>query len=346
MVIKSSQKTDDENTLKPRDALSRDLSSPSDEPANYNDFDVSEFAYKPRKPAPTFGSWLEKKRNQGQLRPTTAHAPEKSKMGKSIDPEVFKDWLNKKRRHYRSNSESSSTSTKRTYISSGMTFEKWLEEKKKLASKESENHVTELNDTGRRARVVLAGKTYEDWLNEKMKQVQATGKDDEENKKDGTKSGKTYQMWLLEKQNQKHIELIHKATEEKEKQRQLELEQYQKYLNPNCRTFEEWLAIKKQEHLMEREFLAENDSKQNQLSSEEKKKDADLIFKIWLTMKFEEEMNGEKVKYSEMKEKWERKEKQRAALRRMMHINRLMKRHDNSGNGGDDSCKALSQSWS
>jgi len=151
-------------------------------------------------------------------------------------------------------------------------------------------------------------------------------------------------MWLLEKQNQKHIDMIHKATEEKEKQRQLELEQYEKYLNPNCRTFEEWLAIKKQEHLLERERLAKNESKEIEPSSEEKQKDADLIFNLWLTMKFEEEMKHENVKYNEMKEKWERKEKQRAALRRMMHINRLINsRHDN---GNENNCKVLSQSWS
>lgn len=327
--------------------MSRDLPSPSSEPASYIDFDVTEHAYQSRKPAQTFDSWLEKKRNKGQLRPVTAHAPEKSKLGKAIDPDVFKNWLNGKKRvnHYRSNSESSSSNTKRTYISSGLTFERWLEEKKKQTNKESENHVTEAIDSGRCARAVLAGKTYEDWLNEKMKQVQATNKnDEEEGKKDGIKSGKTFQMWLLEKQNQKHIDMIHKATEEKEKQRQLELEQYQKYLNPNCRTFEEWLAIKKQEHLLEKERSAKNEPKESDVSSEEKKKDADLIFKLWLTMKFEEEMQVENVKYNEMKEKWERREKQRAALRRMMHINRLMKRRDI--NGSEDNCKTLSQSWS
>ncbi|KAK3716109.1 hypothetical protein QZH41_019641, partial [Actinostola sp. cb2023] len=348
LVITSAHKTD-EQTLKPEAApLSRDLRSPPDESTNYNDFiDISEHVDRPRKPTQTYDAWLEKKRNQGYLRPVTAPAPERSKLGKSIDPEVFKSWLDRKRRssHYRSNSESSSNGPKKTYISSGLTFEKWLEEKRKSANKESDDQLTESHDSGRRTRVIVAGKSYQDWLNEKLKQVQSDGKSEEENKKDGPKSGKTFEMWLWEKQNQKHIELIHKATEEKEKQRQIELEQYEKYLNLNHRTFDEWLAIKKQEHLMER-VRAENEPKHTELSSEEKKKDANLVFDIWLTMKFVEEMKEEETKYSEMKEKWERKEKQRAVLRRAIHINRLMKKQgENRGISYEERCKTLSHSW-
>lgn len=323
LVISTShdRKTDEELKY-----LAKELPSPSREPASLTaSLDVTEYAYyKPQKPAQSFDSWLEKKRAQGQLRPLTAHAPEKSRLGKCIDPDVFKNWLNKKRRsHSRSMSESSSISTRKTYITSGMTFERWLEEKKKLESKENVLSEETPPEVGRRARTLMAGKTYEEWLSEKMRQVQANNKEEEEDKKNGCKSGKTYEMWLLEKRNQKQIEIIHKATEEKEKQRQLEIEQYQKFLNPNYKTFEEWLAIKNQEHLLERERLK---SQQNEPSNEEKKKDANLVFGIWLTMKFVKEMKDEELKYEEMKEKWERKEKQRAAIRRAININRILKK--------------------
>lgn len=322
--------------MKPEVKLPQDLPSTSDEPAIDHDYiDVTAHAYRPQKQAPTFDSWLERKRNQGQLRPATAHAPERSKMGKSIEPEAFKDWLNKKRyHHYRSNSESSNSGPKKTYISSGLTFDKWLEEKRKMAGKDRDCHVIESGgESSKKPRVILAGKSYEEWLNEKLVQTQSHSKDNEneEGNKNVQKNGKTYEMWLLEKRNQKQIEMIHKATTEKEKQRRLEYEQYQKYLNPNCRSFDEWLAIKQQEHLLER-VRAENEPKEDEITTEDKKKDAHTVFDIWLTMKFVQELKVEDENYKEMKEKWERREKQREALNRAIHMSKLMKQQNTNKN--------------
>ncbi|XP_032227741.1 ankyrin repeat domain-containing protein 50 [Nematostella vectensis] len=307
------------------------LPAESQESANSEIFiDVSEQAYRRKKTAQTFEHWLEMKRNQNKLRPSTATSPpSKSKLGKSIDPEAFREWLsNKKQRDHSRSFSDSSSSPRKGFISSGLTFEEWLRNKAKAAK---ENHVNDTDENGgntqKRARVAnLAGKTYDEWLNEKIKQAQATRDvGNNQGEKNVSKSGKSFEVWLLEKRNQKQIEAIHKATTEKLEQKRLEFEQYQKYMSPHYKTFDEWLAIKKQENLIER-FRAENQPKKyEEIPIEEREKDSSLVYSIWLTSKYVQEMQEEEKKYQEMVEKWKRKEQQRAQMKRIVLANRAKK---------------------
>ena len=71
-----------------------------------------------RKPAQTFETWLQLKRNQEKHRPCTTPA-QKSRLGKGMDPEAYKKWVNRKRHHRTHSNSESVPSSKRTFISSG-----------------------------------------------------------------------------------------------------------------------------------------------------------------------------------------------------------------------------------
>ena len=291
--------------------------------------DIPEYTYSRNKPTITFESWLEKKRARGQLSPRPATAPaRRNAFGKSIEPENFKKWLNsKKGNHVRGTSESSSSSPKRTFINSGMAFERWLEMKRD--QRPAESHVTEssCDNTGKkpaRARAPLAGKTFEEWLQEKKQEFPGNregGKDDETVDKNVTRSGKPFHVWLEEKRRSHRIDMIHKATTEKAEERRREMEQFKRWIDPHYRTFEEWLTLKNEEMQLER-MRAQNEPKEEELPLQEKKKDARVVFDIWLTMKAVEEIKAEEEKYKEMKSEWETKDRQRQQLKRLNMLNK------------------------
>lgn len=287
--------------------------------------------YSCRKPTQTFENWLQMKRNQEKNRPCTAPA-QKSRMGKSIDPESFKKWLNSKRHHRRHSNSESSASVKKNFISSGgLTFDRWLETKLTNRPLSAMNYVTESRDTtsgvSKVRKPVISGKPFELWLAEK-KAVEPsihTGENDEQ-AKNNSRSGKTFEVWLQEKHRQKQIELVQKITTEKEQKRLTELDKLQKWLNPRYKTFEDWLAIKNQEVMLER-MRAQNEphKQQEDIPPEEKQKDAKVVYDIWQTMKALQELNDEERKYEETKAKWAAKEREKGQLRRLNIINRAKK---------------------
>lgn len=288
-----------------------------------------------RKPAQTFETWLQMKRSQEKTRPRTAPV-QKSRLGKSIDPESFKKWLNSKR-HQRTHSNSESASSNRkTFISSGgLTFDRWLETKLTNRPFSAVTNVTETRDTasvpGNKIRKqVISGKPFELWLAEKkmMEQSIHDGVENSEQNNNISRSGKTFQVWLQEKNKQKQIELVQKITTEKEQQRLAELDQLQKWLNPHYKTYEDWLAIKNQEAMLERVRTQNEPEKQGEdIPAEEKQKDAKVVYNIWQTMKALQELSDEERKYKEMKAKWAAKEKEKEQLRGLNIINKAKKYH-------------------
>ena len=287
--------------------------------------------YACKKPTQTFENWLQMKRNQEKNRPRTAPA-QKSRMGKSIDPESFKKWLNSKR-HQRTHSNSeSSASVKKNFISSGgLTFDRWLETKLTNRPLSAMNYVTESRDTtsgvSKVRKPVICGKPFELWLAEKkaMEQSIQNGENDEQTK-NNSRSGKTFAVWLQEKHRQKQIELVQKITTEKEQKRLAELDKLQKWLNPRYKTYEDWLAIKNQEVMLGR-MRAQNEphKQQEDIPAEEKQKDAKLVYDIWQTMKALQDLKDEERKYQEMKAKWAAKEKGKGQFRGLNFLNRAKK---------------------
>ncbi|PFX21993.1 Protein HOS4 [Stylophora pistillata] len=283
--------------------------------------------YSIRKSARTFDDWLQMKRSQEKKRPDTAPA-QKSRLGKSIDPESFKRWLNGKRsQRFHTNSESS-TSNKKTFISSsGLTFDRWLETKLEKRPMSAMTYGTESRDQsasgeGNKVRKqITSGKSYEIWLAEKKASANIT-KDSENNcerdKNTSKGSGKSFEVWLQDKQKQKQIELVQRVTTEKERKRLEEIDQLAKWLNPHYKTYEDWLAIKNHQAVLERQRAQQEPQREHgDVSSEEKQKDAKIVFNIWQTMKALKELDEEERKYSEMKAKWATKKKDEAPLRRL-----------------------------
>ena len=66
-------------------------------------------------------------------------------------------------------------------------------------------------------------------------------------------------------------------------------------------------------------------AKRNNIPSEEKDKDAKVVYDIWQTMKALQELNDEERKYKETKAKWAAKEREKGQLRRLNIINRAKK---------------------
>lgn len=278
-----------------------------------------------RKPGQTFESWLQMKRHQGKNRPCTAPA-QKSKMGKSLEPEFFKKWLNSKR-HQRTNSSSDSSSKpKKTFISSGgMTFDRWLETKSANRPLSAINYVTESRDSSQGVnkvrKPVICGKPFELWLAEKKAMEQSIhDEENEEESKNHPRCGKTFEVWLQDKHKQRQIELVQKITTLKEQKRLAKLDQLRKWLNPRYKTFDDWLAIKNHQALLERNRThAQNESikQQEDVPADEKQKDAKIVYNIWQTMKALKELSDEELKYKEMKTLWAAKEKEKKQPRRL-----------------------------
>lgn len=286
--------------------------------------------YSIRKSARTFDDWLQMKRSQEKKRPGTAPA-QKSRLGKSIDPESFKRWLNSKRsQRYHTNSESSASNKKTFISSSGLTFDRWLETKlgrRPMSAITCETDSRDKNAPGAGNKVrkqITSGKSYELWLAEKK--ATTSNSKDAENNSDGIKntpkgSGKSFEVWLQDKQKQKQIELVQKVTTEKEQKRLEEIDQLAKWLNPHYKTYEDWLAIKNHQAVLERQRAQHEPQREHKdVSSEEKQKDAKIVYNIWQTMKALKELNEEERKYSEMKAKWAAKEKEKKHLSRAQYL--------------------------
>lgn len=289
--------------------------------------------YSRKKPAQTFENWLQMKRSQEKTRPCTAPA-QKSRLGKSIDPESFKKWLSGKRfqRMHSINSESS-TSNKKSFISSGgLTFDRWLETKITQRPMSAMSYVTESRDnnaSGASSKVrkpIISGKPFELWLAEKRTVAQGNHGDDEEEKNASKLTGKTFEVWLEDKHKQKQIELVLKVTTEKEQQRVAQIDQLAKWLNPHYKTYEDWLAIKNFQASLERERVQNEPQKQQEeIPFEEKQKDSKVVYNIWHTMKVLQELSDEERKYNEMKAKWAKKGREKEQLRRLNIVNRAKK---------------------
>ena len=291
--------------------------------------------YSRRKPAQTFEDWLHLKQSQQKNRPCTAPA-QKSRLGKSIDPESFKKWLNSKRHQRVHTYSESSTSSKKTFISSGgMTFDRWLETKITKRPMSAMCYVTDLrndNASGSGSKVqkpIISGKPFEVWLAEKKAVGHASHEDENNNEQDrnGQRlSGKSFEEWLQDKTKQKQIELVQKMTTEKEQQRLAEIDQLAKWLNPHYKTYEDWLAIKNHQASLERTRV-QNEPQQPQevIPFEEKQKDAKVVYNIWQTMKALQELSDEERKYNEMKAKWAAKEREKEQLRRLNIANKAKK---------------------
>lgn len=295
--------------------------------------------YSCRKPAQTFENWLQMKRSQEKNRPCTAPA-QKSRLGKSIDPESFKKWLSTKRHQRTQSNSESSSSNRKTFISSGgLTFDRWLETKLTNRPMSAMSYVTNSRDTAsgvvnKARKPVVSGKPFELWLAEKTSMEQSC-QNGENNKQDknNSRSGKTFEEWLQEKHKQKQIELVQKMTTAKEQQRLAELDQLQKWLNPHYKTYEDWLAIKNQEAILKRVRAQNEQPKQEEdIPAEEKQKDAKVVYDIWHTMKALQELSDEERKYKEMKAKWAAKEREKEQLRRLNIINKAKKYRSRSAN--------------
>lgn len=291
--------------------------------------------YSRKKPAQTFENWLQMKRSQEKTRPCTAPA-QKSRLGKSIDPESFKKWLSGKRlQRMHTNSESSTSSNRKTFISSGgLTFDRWLETKLTKRPISAMGYVTESRDSdasgaGNKVRKqITSGKPFELWLAEKKTIAQAThdGENNGEEDKNAPKlSGKSFDEWLQDKTKQKQIELVQKITTEKEQQRLAEIDQLAKWLNPHYKTYDDWLALKNYQASLERVRTQNEPQKQEDIPFEEKRKDAKVVYNIWQTMKALQELNDEERKYNEMKAKWAAKEREKEQLRRLNIVNKAKK---------------------
>lgn len=291
--------------------------------------------YSRKKPAQTFENWLHMKQSQAKNRPCTAPA-QKSRLGKSIDPESFKKWLNSKRVQRMHTNSESSTSNKKTFISSGgLTFDRWLETKLTQRPMSAMSYVTESRDnnasgSGSNVRKqITSGKPFEVWLAEKKTTAHATH--DEENNGEEYKnaqklSGKSFDEWLRDKNKQKQIELVQKITTETEQQRLAEIDQLAKWLNPHYKTYEDWLAIKNHQASLERVRAQNEPQKQEEdIPFEEKRKDAKVVYNIWQTMKALHELSEEERKYNEMKAKWAAKEREKEQLRRLDIANKAKK---------------------
>lgn len=291
--------------------------------------------YSCKKPSQSFEDWLQMKRSQEKNRPSTAPT-QKSRLGKSIDPESFKKWLNSKR-HQRTQSNSESCySNKKTFIScGGLTFERWLETKLSNRPFSAVNHVTESPDstsgvTNKVRKQNVSGKPFGVWLAEKKTLEQSVhgGENYNEQDKNTSRSGKTFEVWLKEKHSQKQIELVQKITTEKEEQRLAEIDRLQKWLNPRYKTYEDWLALKNHQARFERlRTQSEPQKQQEDISEEEKQKDAKVVYDIWQTMKALQELSDEDRKYKEMKAKWAAKQRTKEQLRRLNVINKAKQFH-------------------
>ena len=289
--------------------------------------------YSRKKPAQTFETWLQMKRSQEKTRPCTAPT-QKSRLGKSIDPESFKKWLNSKR-HQRThiNTESSASFNKKAFISSGgMTFDRWLETKSTQRPMSAMSYVDNDNASGASNKVrkqITSGKPFEKWLAEKKTIAQAThdGENSDNEDKNAPKlSGKSFDEWLQGKTKQKQIELVQKITTEQEQQRLAEIDQLSKWLNPHYKTYEDWLALKNYQANLQRE-RTKNEPQQEDIPFEEKQKDAKVVYNIWHTMKALQELSDEERKYDEMKAKWAAKEREIEQLRRLNIANKAKKHH-------------------
>ena len=287
--------------------------------------------YSRKKPAQTFETWLQMKRSQEKTRPCTAPT-QKSRLGKSIDPESFKKWLNSKR-HQRThiNTESSASSNKKAFISSGgLTFDRWLETKSTQRPMSAMSYVDNDNASGASNKVrkqITSGKPFEKWLAEKKTIAQAThdGENSDNEDKNAPKlSGKSFDEWLQGKTKQKQIELVQKITTEQEQQRLAEIDQLSKWLNPHYKTYEDWLALKNYQANLQRE-RTKNEPQQEDIPFEEKRKDAKVVYNIWHTMKALQELSDEERKYDEMKAKWAAKEREIEQLRRLNIANKAKK---------------------
>lgn len=292
--------------------------------------------YSGKKPAQTFENWLQMKQSQEKARPCTAPA-QKSRLGKSIDPESFKRWLNSKRlQRTHANSESSTSSNKKTFISSGgLTFDRWLETKLTKRPISAMGYVTESRDdnasgaSNKVRRQITSGKPFELWLAEKKTVAQAThdGENNDQEDKNAPKlSGKSFVEWLQDKTKQKQIELVQKITTEKEQQRLAEIDQLSKWLNPHYKTYEDWLALKNyQANLQRVRTQNEPQKQQEEIPFEEKRKDAKVVYNIWQTMKALQDLSDEERKYNEMKAKWAAKEREKDQLKRLNIVNKTKK---------------------
>ena len=292
--------------------------------------------YSGKKPAQTFETWLQMKQSQEKTRPCTAPA-QKSRLGKSIDPESFKRWLNSKRlQRTHANSESSTSSNKKTFISSGgLTFDRWLETKLAKRPISAMGYVTESRDNNASGasnnvrRQITSGKPFELWLAEKKTITQSTHdgeNNDDEDKNTPKLSGKSFDEWLQDKTKQKQIELVQKITTEKEQQRLAEIDQLSKWLNPHYKTYEDWLALKDyQANLQRVRTQNEPQKQQEEVPFEEKRKDAKVVYNIWQTMKALQDLSDEERKYNEMKAKWAAKEREKEQLRRLNIVNKAKK---------------------
>ena len=113
--------------------------------------------------------------------------------------------------------------------------------------------------------------------------------------------------------------MVQKITTSKEQKRLAKLDQLRKWLNPRYKTFDDWLAIKNHQALLERNrTLAQNESIKQQIAdvpADEKHKDAKIVYNIWQTMKALKELSDEEMKYKEMKTLWAAKEKEKKQSR-------------------------------
>ena len=302
---------------------------------NQENQDLSEYKYINGRPPETYESWLERKRAQAKAatRPTTA--PAKSHFGKSLDTETFKKWVASKRHNkLREFSESHDVTPKKTFIKAGLTYERWLESKKGEKPRTSYEMIAESRDTPAndvKRHVPTSGKPFGEWLEEKKRlengiKCNGGGDGSEETAKNAHRSGKSYEEWLRDKSKQKQIEVIHKLTTQKEEDKRREMELFRKYLNPHCMTFEEWLEVKRQDKLIER-IRSQNEQKEIEFTPKERKEDAKLVFNVWMTMKQAQELQDEECKYSEMKAKWEAKEKEREQRKRLNIVDKLKRKH-------------------
>ena len=278
------------------------------------------------------------KQSQEKTRPCTAPA-QKSRLGKSIDPESFKKWLNSKRlQRTQTNSESSTSSNRKGFISSGgLTFDRWLETKLTKRPMSAMGYVTESRDdnvsgaSNKVRKQITSGKSFELWLSEKKTIAQAThdGENNDKEDKNAPKlSGKSFDEWLQDKTKQKQIELVLKITTEKERQRLAEIDQLSKWLNPHYKTYEDWLALKNYQASLQRVRTQNEPQKQPEdIPLEEKQKDAKVVYNIWHTMKALQELSDEERKYNEMQAKWAAKEREKEQLRRLNIANKAKKHH-------------------
>lgn len=292
--------------------------------------------YSGKKPAQTFENWLQMKQSQEKTRPCTAPV-QKSRLGKSIDPESFKRWLNSKRlQRSHPNSESSTSSNRKNFVSSGgLTFDRWLETKLTKRPVSAMGYVTESRDdhasgaSNKVRRQITSGKPFELWLAEKKTVAQATHdgeNNDREDKNTPKLSGKSFDEWLQDKTKQKQIELVQKITTEKEQQRLAEIDQLSKWLNPHYKTYEDWLALKNyQANLQRVRTQNEPQRQQEEIPFEEKRKDAKVVYNIWQTMKALQDLSDEEKKYNEMKAKWAAKEREKEQLKRLNIANKAKK---------------------